>query len=522
VLTQAVTDEAIRFFNFNFPQNLYGTQNFTPAVSRPESGTIRVAASTRIPTSIMSMFGFGTLPLDVNCDASLNFVNTDVMMVLDVTGSMFCMPEESGSCGRTSEVSGSRIVALRDAVMALYDELAPIQTQLEANGMRLRYGVVPYSSAVNVGRLIRDVNPSYLRDSTPYQSRTPLYVQSTSVQTFSNQSNGQCNNRAASLSGTNINLPATDKVVSYNSSTRVCTVTTRTLNRQVTSTFANAWLFEQRTFDTSSFKNFANNVQNPARTPGTSSLSPVWNGCIEERDTVSTITGSSGYSIPSGAHDLNINLIPHNDATRWRPMWPEVVYRRAGGSTNSATGTAITSNGAPYYACPAESRRLAAWSRNQMQSYVNGLTPVGGTYHDIGMLWGARMLSASGIFGDSPTTHNGMPVAKHIIYMTDGELSPNCNTYTSYAIEQNDMRVTGGGACPQQTDRHMQRFKMICNAAKAMDASIWVIAFGSTLESHLVECASNPNQASRSANRDELIERFRQIGSQIGALRLTQ
>jgi hypothetical protein len=80
----------------------------------------------------MSMFGFGTLPLDVNCDASLNFVNTDVMMVLDVTGSMFCMPEESGSCGRTSEVSGSRIVALRDAVMALYDELAPIQTQLEA------------------------------------------------------------------------------------------------------------------------------------------------------------------------------------------------------------------------------------------------------------------------------------------------------------------------------------------------------------------------------------------------------
>ena len=39
--------------------------------------------------------------------------------------------------------------------MALYDELAPIQTQLEANGLRLRYGVVPYSSTVNVGALIR-------------------------------------------------------------------------------------------------------------------------------------------------------------------------------------------------------------------------------------------------------------------------------------------------------------------------------------------------------------------------------
>ena len=36
----------------------------------------------------MRMFGFTTLPLNVTCDASLNFVNTDVMLVLDVTGSM--------------------------------------------------------------------------------------------------------------------------------------------------------------------------------------------------------------------------------------------------------------------------------------------------------------------------------------------------------------------------------------------------------------------------------------------------
>ena len=29
--------------------------------------------------------------------------------------------------------------------------------------------------------------------------------------------------------------------------------------------------------------------------------------------------------------------------------------------------------------------------------------------------------------------------------------------------------------------RHMQRFQMICNAAKGMGVSIWVIAFGTTL-----------------------------------------
>jgi hypothetical protein len=63
---------------------------------------------------------------------------------------------------------------------------------------------------------------------------------------------------------------------------------------------------------------------------------------------------------------------------------------------------------------------------------------------------------------------------------------------------------------------------MICNAAKAMGYSIWVIAFGTTLTSDMIECASNANQASTVADRDALIARFQQIGSQIGALRLTQ
>jgi hypothetical protein len=35
-------------------------------------------------------------------------------------------------------------------------------------------------------------------------------------------------------------------------------------------------------------------------------------------------------------------------------------------------------------------------------------------------------------------------------------------------------------------------------------------------------CASNPNQASSAADSAALIARFRQIGANIGALRLTQ
>jgi hypothetical protein len=174
------------------------------------------------------------------------------------------------------------------------------------------------------------------------------------------------------------------------------------------------------------------------------------------------------------------------------------------------------------WACPAPAVRLTAWTRTALQNYVNTLSPLGGTYHDIGMIWGARMLSSGGIFADSPDVFNGMPVSRHIIFMTDGQLAPNCNTYTAYGVEQNDMRVTGAGSCPNQYDRHLQRFKMICNAARSMNISIWVIAFGTSLSSDMTECASNANQASTAADRDTLIARFQQIGSQIGALRLTQ
>ncbi len=81
----------------------------------------------------MHMFGFNTLPLSVTCDASLNFVNTDVMLVLDVTGSM----AEDVNGNSTSNTANQKIQALRDAVLALYDTLTPIQTQLQANGLRL-------------------------------------------------------------------------------------------------------------------------------------------------------------------------------------------------------------------------------------------------------------------------------------------------------------------------------------------------------------------------------------------------
>lgn len=607
-LTSNVEETGERFFDFNFPQGTYQTQNFEPTITRPTSGVVRIDASTRIPTTVMRLFGFTTLPLSVSCDASLNFVNTDVVLVLDVTGSM------------NNPVDGTRkIEALQDAVMALYDELAPVQAQLKTQGLRLRYGIVPYSSTVNVGRLIYAKDASYIRSSTPYQSRVANYGTTASYNSYAptsvssweyyNNSSGAGSSNPTSYTRTTSQCqtwvqsaatngggpaPTATTSTSYRGSSsssgyvassdwgwsgaptttgtnRSCrrwkTVTTTTYDSTPLYSFTN-WTYKQVSLDTSNFKKPGETTTLAIDAPTTLATSPgasldmqqlasasasatkqsvSWNGCIEERDTVNTITPTSGFTIPSGANDLNINLIPNSDATRWRPMLPESVYTRTAGSTsatvtgNTSTSGWIMNNAASsgYYACPAEARRLTEWTREDLDDYMGTLQPIGGTYHDIGMIWGARLISTSGIFADGCEEYNGMPCNRHIIFMTDGAQTAYCNVYSAYGVERNDMRVRGSTQCtsdsynaatgiPTNTTtqellaRHQQRFNMICNATKNMNTSIWVVAFDTALSTNLTNCATNANQASTIASRDQLIEKFRQIGNQIGALRLTK
>jgi Flp pilus assembly protein TadG len=587
-LNDEVISTGQQYFDFNFPQGKFGTAPFEPSITKPETGVVRVSAQTTIPNVFMKMFGYSNMPLNVSCDSSLNFVNTDVVLVLDVTGSM------------EDPVDGeAKIDSLKDAVMALYDELEPVQQQLESQGLRLRYGIVPYSSTVNVGRLLYGANPDYLRTSSTYPSRVANFNQVVAVANtptssgaweYYNGSSGSGSSsptssvRSTSQCQTWVNAsnatgggpaPSTTYVYRYDGTStnssyvaasnwgwsgapdtsgtdRSCRrwKITESTTYNVRRSFSN-WTYRNETYDLSDYvepsgtitlaTNATGTVADPGGSynaqqlataaTGGSNSSVSWNGCIEERDTSTTIDGGTSMTIPSAALDLDINLIPSDNNSRWRPQLPDVVYSRTAGSTsvNSTASSTSTSNWIKnyaydqgYWACPTESRRLDEWTRSEMESYVSGLQPIGGTYHDIGMIWGARLISTGGVFADGCDEYNGMPCNRHIIFMTDGAQTAYCNVLTAYGLEQNDMRVTGAGSCPSQLARHQQRFRMACNAAKNLNSSIWVIAFDTSLNANLTGCASNASQATTSSDRESLIERFRQIGNQIGALRLVK
>ncbi len=447
-LAAADVTEGRKFFDFNFPASTYETTGLTFNVSQVTgSNAISISTTATLPNKVMTLFGFNTQQINVSCDASQDFVSTDVMFVLDVTGSMADTP--SGD-------STPKITSLRNAVLSFYDELKPAQDALAAKGLRLRYGFVPYSSTVNVGKLLMAQNCEALRDP------------------------GQI---SASCTGTPSQSSFYRTYRSSNSAYYVQTPHT------------NAWL-----------------------------TSSSYTGCIEERKTVNVGTSGS-LDIPSGAWDLDINMLPvkTDPNTQWTPWDPAPGLTYSGGVYNSS----YTPYGNPtggYTACPAEARRLQTWDRSSMDTYLNTLQPVGGTYHDVGMIWGARMVSSGGVFSDSPTSYGGLPVNRYIVFMTDGQLAPNSSIYGLYGVEAYDKRV-GGGTSLSSSDlsaTHQRRFDMLCNRVKSMNVSIWMVVFDSSLSTSMKNCASSEDQASTSANQADLIAKFKQIAKSIGALRVTK
>jgi Flp pilus assembly protein TadG len=559
--SDAAKAQAQDFFDINFKAGYNDSHSVTFNTSNP-AGTSKVlgSASTVMPTAIMGMFGKKTIPIDVTCEAELNLSNSDVTFVLDVTGSM----NDSIPVGGGGSIV--KITALRNSVMSFYDTLANAATGSLA---RIRYAFVPYSTNVNVGEILYDTNSTWLNggnaaDSWSYQSRRPIWRTTTvDCQVFGGNQSFACPNRwhnTVSGGGTNITrqqcttygnnadgsgfgftpnptgnptAPVTSgtstTTVSYEryswggfapgwsgSDTRQCV---RRRTTQVDSSVAVGgatliYVYEQRTYPTFDFVRSIKTANPAVPTPsdgngGTSR----WTGCIEERDTIAGAPiayGASGITVngSTNAHDLNIDAVPNSAATRWRPYWEQVYWLRDGGRST---------------ACPTKASLLSTMARADVQTYVNSLVAVGGTYHDVGLLWGARIASPQGIFSSNVNASpgNGGSVGRHLIFMTDGELTSYDFVASMYGTEMLDQRVTGGSNDPTQLERQRQRYLAICEAIKAKGIRLWVIAFGTTLTTDLQTCASSGSSFT-AENSTKLNTAFQNIAKQISELRLTK
>jgi Flp pilus assembly protein TadG len=535
---------ANNYFVTNFDDSTQETTGTTKTYSSTDGGqTVKGVASTQLNLAVMKIFGFQKFTLSVNCSASMGVGNSDVVMVLDTTGSM-------GSASGT----GTRLQALQQAMKNFY---ATVKTATQGTNARIRYGFVPYSSSVNVGRLLYDEDASYLRDTYPIQSRkmsTPTTTTGTSgttdgsaalysSTTYTSSSSCQGAIPADTAWGPNGQPTSSNANSSPSGVQTVTTTTTQPQKRRIYDCalfsglyypyyydqFRNSYTYDVRTmvyqqvsYDVSSFKAFQS-VTTPTGDYG-ATVSSTWDGCIEERGSTNATTFSystvSGIT-PAAAKDLDIDLAPTDDATSWAPMWPEVAYYRTNGSglTNSATSNY---GGQPSSYCPRAAQLLTTMTQATFDAYADSLHAEGSTYLDIGMVWGGRLSSPTGIFSDNVNIapSNGGEVSRHIIFMTDGIMEPLYYIQSAWGIEWHDRRVTSDGSS-NDAARHTSRFRAICDEIKAKGIRVWTISFTSGTNSDLTYCAS-PKSSFNADDPDELDSAFQEIAKQVGELRITQ
>lgn len=563
-LDQASKDHAQAFFKSNFKTGWFRTADVTFVPEDTADGQVKGTANAKVPVTIMSMFGAGPTDLSVTCEARKEIGDVDVMFVLDTTGSMACVAgdsestcnnytvanaQKSGGSWSVTEKSGSRINAIRSAVITFYDTL---DAAADASS-RIRYGVVPYSSSVNLGGGV--LPTSYMVDEATYPSRYVHADQATGSVTTVNTP------RVASAScpvGITRSVPfpqypatKTDQTwasatVASGNAPGICTTRTQS---QIP-----LWRYKDVTVNVSSFK-AGNSVTQPVSDTGeavgwVNGVSSTWDGCILERKT----TGASSFSASSPPPDLDINLAATDDDTKWKPAWLETIFDRTNivsedtassdwpGSTNVKRHR-VDDNQHRYqqYACPKRAKRLSAMSKTELQDFVkasNGFKPQGYTYHDVGMVWGARFLTPNGIFKADTDCRAGRTCGRHLVFMTDGDMNPNQCAYSAQGFERLEGRVMGSkpvstctttsynyaaGAPPASLEtRHNARFQAICTQAKNEGITIWVVAYAQAMTTDLRNCASNSSTAIEAPTDQKLQDAFKQIAGKIAELRISK
>lgn len=459
-------NEADKFFDFNFPVGTLGVSNRTFNVSQNANDKAEIlgTASATVPTSLMFIFGYDSIPIAASCDAKRDQGHNDVMLVLDVTGSMNDAPSIGGN---------TKIARLRTGASGLYRALED-----SSGNVVTRYGIMPYSHTVNVGRRLKN------RDIIKEQ----LYVDGTYAW-YECDTDGywiwDCE-----TDGVAYEYDTDAPYLNFNADGSKYAYTDFTADGEH---YVN---INRSTWNLGQGGTVGGNRQ-AFRTSG--------DACIEERSSIGQ--GDNPIKILQTVSQSDIDDLANNGNDKERQFGRYDPPIQKGESQDG---------------CPSEAQKLKEYNTEaKFNTAITDATArvTGGTYHDIGMLWGFRFLSRTGFFSsENPTDRNNFPVNEHIVFMTDGKLDTGDTLYSAYGVDKYQDRVDG---TESQDQKHINRFHAICNLAKSNGITIWVIAFDVTDTDDIDDCATSDAHFYTTDGSD-LQTIFEQIGAGIGNLRLTR
>ena len=610
-LDATATAQAQAFFTNNFKKDSGGTPGYmnTTAVTFTPSKTtdsqVAGTASAAVPMTISKIMATAQLlpassasvTLNVTCEARYDVADTDIMFVLDNTGSMACLPSDDDttcsayvnaagtttynrpSDGALSQGSGS-VNSANDSVAGYPGSTAyyvPEKSRIAHRGVAYgghqflqhgryqrrpddprRYGFVTYTSTVNSGAAIMDMNSAYMvggagsggATTVSYNSRwVSSQYQVSQTTAYDSTAQASCNTSVRTPSAT-LTFDTSSRAVQVDktwnasqSGSNKCKVTT--------TTYGPIWTYGPRALDVSQYLTNVS-VDDPTKFDGTTNS---WAGCIEERDTTPGVNSFNTNSLPG---DLNPDLIPSSDATRWRPMWSEAILQRNWNGARLAIfqheqhhGVVLQRRRYRQYGLLQQHQRLLAFLLRiglaveiRLDHVRQAGSPAGDNdparcqqlrernrfprdrrhlsryRHDLGHAhavakWNFRQRHRRMVGRPSPEPCHRLP---------DGwRHGANTSIYGMYGIEGLDKRVTNGDFANQK-DYHNKRFLAECAKAKSLNIDVWtvMITTAATPTAELQNCATVTGQALVSSSGTGLNTAFQKIAAQVAQLRISK
>jgi Flp pilus assembly protein TadG len=388
--------------------------------SDPEAIVV-VRAEGAVPTVLMRMFGFQSLPVDAMAEARRSPKTYEVSLIVDVTGSM----------------RGSKINALRDASRLFVRALLPEETTSD----RILTNIVPYTASVNIGRHRAEwLGPLNSSGANPLGSArfANRYV-------WSGAEVPQ-----ASCGGTG---------VTWNNSLQICHL--------------------------GNLKEWTSSGTCPGvSVGGICYVSDGWAGCVEERgrgtDDVTDATLATAAFRPyywqswGGVGNPTAN-------TRYNSYLPNAIDESR--STNANNNNGLGPNlGCPKDEITdwTNDRRYLLDQIEKFEAWHRG-----GTMGHVGLAWGWRTLSPkwAGQWGNQPAPrpYDRSLVEKIAVFMTDGEngfysghAPPDDSDYTAYGrISENP------GVTRSNQQNHLDaKMLAVCTSMRREGIEIYTIGFG--------------------------------------------
>ncbi|HBR68485.1 MAG TPA: hypothetical protein DEA55_03820 [Rhodospirillaceae bacterium] len=442
-----------QFFDANYPESKLGI-TFDPVV-QVIGNEIHVTGNAYYDTFFLALIGITEIEVEADTTVMREVQGIEVVMVLDNTGSM---------------ATDNNILKLKEASKSFVEILFDRTT----NPNFVRIGLVPYANSVRVGKYGLGQNP----DGTTYADGVPFVNTPTGVTYTTDHS-------SANWYG--------------------CVVEHKETGYSATATHASGSKGQLWIDSAGAYKGHGWNPAVTTNDPYPDDVLDEYEGpwdpymygrVISSGQTCSAI--SSQYSNTRCSSCLGASSTCNKpNCFCWR--------------TDSNEGT--------NYGCPyANLVPLTSDEEKLLEAIgdptltTSGMQAHGNTLGNIGMVWGARVLSPEFPFEEAHPWDD-VYWKKAVVMMTDG-VNTNDSNYSSFWFKnKNGLNTTA----------YNDRFKETCEALKEKDVIIYTITFtdgADGAKQDYEECASTPDKYYHVVNPDDLLPLFEQIARELSSLHI--